>query len=46
MKIQGIDHIEFYVGDLRRWADDLTRAYGFRIYGRGGPATARFPRRR
>jgi 4-hydroxymandelate synthase len=39
MKIQGIDHIEFYVGDLRRWADDLTRAYGFRIYGHAGPAT-------
>jgi 4-hydroxymandelate synthase len=39
MKIEGIDHIEFYVADLRRWADDLTRAYGFRIYGRGGPAT-------
>ena len=39
MKIQGIDHIEFYVGDLRRGAGNLTRAYGFRIYGHGGPAT-------
>jgi 4-hydroxymandelate synthase len=36
MKISGIDHIEFYVGGLRRWADELTGAYGFRVCGRGG----------
>jgi 4-hydroxymandelate synthase len=38
MKIQGIDHIEFFVADLSRWAADLTDAYGFSISGRGaGP---------
>lgn len=39
MKIQGIDHIEFYVSDLTRHAGDLTRAYGFGVCGHGGPAT-------
>ena len=39
MKIQGIDHIEFYVGDLRRWADQLCTAFGFLVHGRGGPDT-------
>src|SRR5215468_11103063 len=34
MKIQGIDHIEFYVADLSRWAADLTNAYGFCLSGR------------
>jgi 4-hydroxymandelate synthase len=34
MKIQGIDHIEFYVADLSRWAADLTGAYGFCLSGR------------
>jgi 4-hydroxymandelate synthase len=34
MKIQGIDHIEFYVADLSRWAADLTGAYGFCVSGR------------
>lgn len=38
MKIQGIDHIEFYVADLSRWAADLTDAYGFCVSGRAdGP---------
>src|ERR1051326_51828 len=38
MKIQGIDHIEFYVADLTRWAADLTGSYGFCVSGRsGGP---------
>jgi 4-hydroxymandelate synthase len=39
MKIQGIDHIEFYVGDLHRWADQLRTAYGFHTHGHGGPET-------
>lgn len=38
MKIQGIDHIEFYVSDLPRWTDDLTRAYGFAVCGRSPAA--------
>src|ERR1700680_2631318 len=39
MKIQGIDHIEFYVGDLQQRAADLCNTLGFRVHGRGGPDT-------
>jgi 4-hydroxymandelate synthase len=39
MKIQGIDHIEFYVADLRQRADELCAAFGFRVCGHGGPET-------
>jgi 4-hydroxymandelate synthase len=39
MKIQGIDHIEFYVDDLRGRTFHLCRALGFRACGRGGPDT-------
>ncbi len=39
MKIQGIDHLEFYVADARRWASELTIAYGFTVCGRGDPGT-------
>jgi 4-hydroxymandelate synthase len=45
MKIQGIDHIEFYVSDLQRWAADLCSAFGFRIRGHGGPDTGLSGRR-
>jgi 4-hydroxymandelate synthase len=39
MKIQGIDHIEFYVADLQRWTGDLTSAYGFTVCGSGDAGT-------
>jgi 4-hydroxymandelate synthase len=39
MKIQGIDHIEFYLAELQGWADQLCTAYGFRAHGHGGPDT-------
>jgi 4-hydroxymandelate synthase len=39
MKIQGIDHIEFYVADLPSRAADLCAAFGFRACGYGGPDT-------
>jgi 4-hydroxymandelate synthase len=39
MKIQGIDHVEFCVGDLAQTAARLQADYGFRIHGRGGPET-------
>jgi 4-hydroxymandelate synthase len=39
MNIQGIDHIEMYVGDARQTAYFLCTAFGFRIYGQGGPET-------
>ncbi|SRR5579871_1011164 len=39
MKILDIDHIELYVGDAIAVAQSLCTAYGFRIYGRGGPDT-------
>ena len=34
-----IDHIEFYVGDAIAAAQSLCSAYGFRVYGHGGPET-------
>jgi 4-hydroxymandelate synthase len=39
MKIQGIDHVEFCVGDLTGFAAPLCDAYGFAVHGRGGPET-------
>ncbi len=39
MKIQGIDHIEFYVGELPQRAADLSAAFGFQVWGYGGPGT-------
>src|SRR3984957_3687863 len=37
MNILDIDHIELYVGDAIAAAQSLCTAYGFRVYGRGGP---------
>jgi 4-hydroxymandelate synthase len=37
--ILGIDHVEFYVGDAMAAAGSLSAAYGFRVYGYGGPDT-------
>ena len=39
MNIQGIDHIEMYVGDARQTAYVLCTAFGFRVRGQGGPET-------
>ena len=39
MNILSTDHIEFYVGDARQAAQYLCSAYGFRVYGYGGPET-------
>jgi 4-hydroxymandelate synthase len=39
MDILGIDHVEFYVGDAIAAAGSLSTAYGFRVYGYGGPDT-------
>lgn len=39
MKISGIDHVEFYVGDAQQTAFYLCTAFGFRICGQGGPET-------
>ncbi|MBS2531154.1 4-hydroxyphenylpyruvate dioxygenase [Catenulispora sp. NF23] len=39
MKIEGIDHVEFYVGDVFQTAFFLRTAFGFRTCGRGGPET-------
>ncbi|MGA8117006.1 MAG: 4-hydroxyphenylpyruvate dioxygenase [Actinocatenispora sp.] len=35
MHLRGIDHVEFYVEDLDRAAEQLTGGYGFRTAGRG-----------
>jgi len=37
MKILDIDHVELYVGDAIAAAQSLCTAYGFRVYGHGGP---------
>jgi 4-hydroxymandelate synthase len=37
--ILGLDHVEFYVGDAIAAAGSLSTAYGFRVYGYGGPDT-------
>lgn len=39
MDYLGIDHVEFYVGDARQAAFVLCSAFGFRLYGQGGPET-------
>lgn len=39
MNILDVDHIEFYVGDAVAAAASLCTAYGFRVYGHGGPDT-------
>jgi 4-hydroxymandelate synthase len=39
MNIFDIDHIELYVGDAIAAAQSLCTAYGFRVYGHGGPDT-------
>jgi 4-hydroxymandelate synthase len=38
MRIKGIDHVEYYVGDIAQSAARLCDAFGFRAHGiRGGP---------
>jgi 4-hydroxymandelate synthase len=39
MNVLDIDHIELYVGDSIAAAQSLCTAYGFRVYGHGGPET-------
>jgi 4-hydroxymandelate synthase len=39
MNVLDIDHIELYVGDAIATAQPLRTAYGFRVYGYGGPDT-------
>ena len=39
MNVSGIDHIELYVGDARQAAFYYCTAFGFQIYGQGGPET-------
>jgi 4-hydroxymandelate synthase len=39
MNILDIDHVELYVGDAVAAARSLATAYGFRVYGQGGPDT-------
>ena len=39
MKIQGIDHVEFCVGDAEQAAARLREDFGFQVHGRGGPET-------
>jgi 4-hydroxymandelate synthase len=39
MNILDVDHIEMYVGDAVAAAHTLRTAYGFRVYGHGGPDT-------
>jgi 4-hydroxymandelate synthase len=39
MNVFDIDHIELYVGDAIAAAQPLCTAYGFRVYGHGGPET-------
>ena len=39
MNIASIDHVELYVGDATAVAQSLCSAYGFRVYGHGGPET-------
>ena len=40
MRIQGIDHVEWYVSDLKGTAGKLCRDFGFRIAGQHDPAPA------
>jgi 4-hydroxymandelate synthase len=39
MDIGGIDHVEFYVEDARKYALYMCTAFGFRICGQSGPET-------
>ena len=39
MTINGIDHLELYVGDARQAAFYFDNAVGFRLRGQGGPET-------
>ena len=39
MRIEGVDHVEFYVGDAQQYAFYLCTAFGFRLVGQGGPET-------
>ncbi|MFD5749839.1 4-hydroxyphenylpyruvate dioxygenase [Streptomyces sp. NPDC127033] len=39
MDIDGIDHVEFFVGDAQQWAHFLCFAFGFRVQGQAGPET-------
>ncbi|MGC4892544.1 4-hydroxyphenylpyruvate dioxygenase [Micromonospora sp. DT31] len=39
MHINGIDHLELYVGDARQAAFYFDNAVGFRLHGQGGPET-------
>ncbi|MFI7673541.1 4-hydroxyphenylpyruvate dioxygenase [Actinophytocola sp. NPDC049390] len=39
MNLNGIDHIELYVGDARQAAFYYCTAFGFRLRGQGGPET-------
>ncbi|MFJ6954877.1 VOC family protein, partial [Micromonospora aurantiaca (nom. illeg.)] len=39
MTINGIDHLELYVGDARQAAFYFDNAVGFRLCGQGGPET-------
>src|ERR1035441_642794 len=32
MRIQGFDHVEYYVGDLEQSAERLCNAFGFRVH--------------
>jgi 4-hydroxymandelate synthase len=39
MNLNGIDHIELYVGDARQAAFYYCTAFGFKVQGQGGPET-------
>jgi 4-hydroxymandelate synthase len=39
MEIRTIDHLELYVDDADKAAEELCDAYGFAVHGRGGPDT-------
>jgi 4-hydroxyphenylpyruvate dioxygenase-like putative hemolysin len=39
MLFSGLDHVEFYVGDVHQSAFFLTTAFGFRVVGHAGPET-------
>lgn len=39
MDVTSVDHVEFFVGDAQQTAFFLCTAFGFQLYGQGGPAT-------
>jgi 4-hydroxymandelate synthase len=39
MDVASVDHAEFYVGDAQQTAFFLCTAFGFHLYGQGGPET-------